>query len=103
MAVTPEVDAKTIGRLYAERVRDNRAVQSVHVRETPDWLEVWVVTVPIDVVDEEPLFEAGVALRDLYPGARILIRLANPRHFPDDYDMVRDVVPSRAEAVSIPA
>jgi hypothetical protein len=100
MAVTRQVDAQTIGRLYAESVRDLGTVRSVHTRETSDWLEVWVVTEPIDILDEEPLYEAGVNLRHRFPESGILIRLANPREFPERYEMLRDVVPIQAEAVT---
>ncbi|HYI14934.1 MAG TPA: hypothetical protein VEX37_06065 [Thermomicrobiales bacterium] len=100
MAVTRQVDAQTIGRLYVESVRDLGTVRSVHVRETRDWLEVWVVTEPIDIQNEEPLYEAGVNLRHRFPDASILIRLANPSEFPERYEMLRDVVPMQAEAVA---
>lgn len=103
MAVTRQVDAQTIGRLYAESVRDLGFVRSIHVRETRDWLEVWVVTEPIDILDEEPLYEAGVRLWDRFPESGILIRVVNPDDFPTDYDMVRDVVPSQAKAVATSA
>lgn len=100
MAVTRQVDAQTIGRLYAESVRDLGTVRSVHVRETQDWLEVWVVTEPIDFPDEEPLFEAGVNLRYRYPDAGVLIHVVNPNDYPDQYDLVQRVVPRRAKSVA---
>jgi len=100
MAVTRQVDAQTIGRLYAESIRDLGSVRSVHVRETRDWLEVWVVTEPIEMVDEEPLFEAGVMMEDRFPEAGILIRVANPKDYPEHYDMIRDVVPAQAKVVA---
>lgn len=100
MAVTRQVDAQTIGRLYAESVRDLETVRSVHVRETRDWLEVWVVTEPIDILDEEPLFEAGVALEDRFPDSGILIHVVNPRDYPEHYDILGNVVPTQAKAVA---
>ncbi len=102
MAIARHVDALTIGRLYEESVRDLGSVRSVHVRETPNWLEVWVVTEPIeDILGEEPLFEAGVMLRNRFPEAGILIRVANPSDYPEPRDMIRDVVPAQAKAVSV--
>lgn len=56
MAVARHVDALTIGRLYEESVRELGSVRSVHVHETRDWLELWVVTAPIEMRDEEPLY-----------------------------------------------
>lgn len=100
MAVARHVDAQTIGRLFKESVRDLGIVRSVHVRETRDWLEVWVVTEPIDILGEEPLFEAGIVLEDRFPEAGILIRVVNPSDYPEHYDMIRDVVPSQAKAVA---
>ncbi len=100
MAIARHVDALTIGRLYEESVRELGVVLSVHVHETRDWLELWVVTELIEMMDEEPLYEAGVNLHDRFPKSGILIRLANPSHFPERYDMVRDVVPAQAEAVT---
>ena len=100
MAVTRQVDAQTIGKTFAESVRDLGFVRSVHVRETPDWLEVWVVTEPIDILDEEPLYEAGVNLRRRFPGAGVLIHVVNPNDYPDRYDLVQHVVPTRAKTVA---
>lgn len=103
MAIARQVNAQTIGRLYAESVSDLGFVQSVHVRETRDWLEVWVVTELIEPEDEYPLYEAGVKLWNRFPEAGILVRVVNPESFPPGYDLVRDVVPSQAESVTIPA
>ncbi len=103
MAVTRQVDAQTIGRHYAEIVRDLGFVRSVHVHETRDWLEVWVVTEPIDMLEEEPLYEAGGDLWDRFPEAGILVRVLNPADFPAHYDVTRDVLPSKARLVSISA
>ena len=100
MAVTRQVDAQMIGRLYAESVHDLSFVRSVHVRETRNWLEVWVVTEPIDILDEEPLFEAGVNLRHRFPDAGIQVHVVNPEDYPDHYDLIQHVVPTQAKAVT---
>lgn len=101
MAVTRQIDAQTIGKLYAESVRDLGLVRSVHVRETRDCLEIWVVTVAIDLLEEEPLYEAGVQLWDRYPEAGVLIHVVNPMDYPEGHDLVRNVVPSRAKEVAV--
>jgi hypothetical protein len=101
MAVTRQVDAQTIGRLYAESVGDLGIVRSVHVCETRDWLEIWVVTEPIDFVDEELLYQAGVNLRHRHPDAGVLVQVVNPNDYPDHYDLVQRVVPTRAKAVAV--
>ena len=101
MAIIRQVDAQTIGRDYAESVRDLGFVRSVHVRETRDWLEIWVVTEPIDLLEEEPLYEAGVHLWDRFPEAGVLIHVVNPMDYPEGHDLIRNVVPSRAKEVAV--
>lgn len=100
MAVIRKVDAQTIGRLFVESVRDLGFVRSVHVRETRDWLEVWVVTDPIEPDDERPLFEAGVRMWGRFPEAGVLVQVVNPLDYPEGHNLVRDVVPAQAEAVA---
>jgi hypothetical protein len=69
--------------------------------ETRDWLEIWVVTEPIDFADEELLYQAGVNLRHRHPDAGVLVQVVNPNDYPDHYDLVQRVVPTRAKAVAV--
>jgi hypothetical protein len=100
MAVTRQVDAQTIGRHYLESVRDLGMVRSVHVRETPDWLEIWVITDPIDFDDEDPLYEAGVKLWNEFPDASVLIHVVNPIDYPYDHDLIKQALPTQARSVA---
>jgi hypothetical protein len=103
MAVTRHVDAQTIGSMYAELVRDDPAVRGIYVREDSDLIELWVLTTYIEIGEEEHFYGAGVTLQTEVPDTYVMIRLANPRHFAPDYDLVKHVIPSRAIAIPLPA
>lgn len=103
MAVTRHVNAQTVGTMYAELVRDDPAVRGIYVLPTEDWIEVWILTEQIEFDDEERFYGVGVTIQQHVPDTYVMIRLANPRHFPPEYDLVRDVIPSGAVPALLPA
>lgn len=103
MAVTRQVDAQTVGQMYANLVRDDPAVRGVYVLENADCVELWVLTRHIEIDDEERYYGAGVALQGEIPDTYVMIRLANPRHFSPGYDLKANVIPSGAIAIPLAA
>jgi hypothetical protein len=93
MTVKHNVDAKTLGKRFAQLVRErDLPVQSVWVRDTGEVPEIWVVTRPLELEQMRPVYEARIPLRRSFPAADYAFNAINP-----------DWIPSFSETDHIPA
>lgn len=99
MAISQHVTAQDVGRRFADEVRQDSVAQGVWTRAVRDYIEVWLLTEPIDAETERYFYAAGALLHHWFPGAYIRFRLVNPRPFDEDTELVGDVIPSQAESI----
>lgn len=99
MTVNQRVNAKTLGKRYAEIVRErNLPVQSIWATDAEGHPELWILTAQLpDLNDVKPVLRVLVDLQREFPDAMFDHRLLNPAWTPD-YDISSDVP---ADAVRI--
>ena len=101
MAVTRQVDAQTVGQTFAEMTESDPEVRGIYVRPSGDSIDVWMLTSHPDYDAEDAVFETTVAIQRRFPDTPIHLHLVNPRHYTTGCDLVSEVIPSNAVAVSI--
>lgn len=99
MAIADPVTTQDTGRTFAQMVRDEQAALRLWARHHRDYLEFWLLTVPIDADTERRLYAAGVELRDRFPEVNIRVRILNPRFF--EHDDLTELVPAGAEEIPL--
>ncbi len=75
--------AREIGRYWARLVQAQPAAQRMWVRAVRDYVELWLLTAPIDPASEAPFDEAAVAVHDRFPAAHVRFYVLNPCSFQD--------------------
>jgi hypothetical protein len=84
MTVKHNVDAKTLGKRFAQLVRErDLPVQSVWVRDTGEVPEIWIITEPMDLASERPIHQALVDLHRIFPVSLFDDRVINPSWIPE--------------------
>jgi hypothetical protein len=100
MAVTRQVDARTVGQTFAEMTEGYPDVHGIYVRPSGDAIDVWMLASHSDYDSEDAVFETTVAIRRRFPDVPIHVYLVNPRHYPTGCDLENDVIPSNAIAIT---
>lgn len=99
MAISQQATAQDVGRRFAEEVRQDPAVQGVWARAVRDYIELWVLTDPIDAETERRLYALDAPLQRWFPTTYIYFYLVNPRLFDENTKLIGDVIPSQAEPI----
>lgn len=99
MAIANRATATEIGKAYAEAIRGEAAAKQLWARSHRDYVELWLVTEPIEVGVDRPLYAAEDVLYDRFPEAYIHLHILNPRLF-DDFDAA-ELVPAGAEEIPL--
>lgn len=99
MAVKHSTSAQAIGRAFAKLLRGEASARRLAVRAVRDYVEVWLLTEPIDGETERRLYNAGGAIHDHFPEARIRFHVVNPRHYEDSGTL--PPVPDEAEDIPL--
>ena len=100
MAIAYNIDYAAIGRRFAEVVRPLPSVSGLWVQQVHDYVELWLLTEPIDAQQELDLYAASAWLHQAYPDVNIQFHLVNPLMFETGTAYVGDVIPR--DAVEIP-
>lgn len=99
MTISQQVNAHDVGSRFAEEVRQDPRAQGVWTRAVRDYIEVWLLTEPIDAETERHFYALGASLDRWFMETYIQFYLVNPRLFSEETELVGDVIP--ATAVSI--
>lgn len=99
MAISQQVTAHDVGSRFAEEVRHVPVVQGVWTRAVRDYIELWLLTEPIDAETERRLYALDGPLQRWFPDTYINFYLVNPRLFDEDTEIIGDVIPSQAEPI----
>ena len=99
MAISQQVNAHNVGRRFADEVRQDPAAQGVWTRAVRDYIELWLLTEPIDAETERRFYAVGASIHHWFPGAYVHFHLVNHRLFDEDTELVGDVIPSQAESI----
>ena len=100
MAVTHRADTQEVSDFLVNAVGSDPIVEAVNL-QVDERIGVWIVVKPVTIQEEHHLYEAGANLIRRYPNTPIHFDVISPRHFPDDVDLVADVIPSSARMVPI--
>jgi hypothetical protein len=73
--------AREIGRYWARLVQAQPAAQRMWVRAVRDYVELWLLTAPIEHDAELGLYEAADLVQDCFPEAPIRFGVLNPCHY----------------------
>ncbi len=73
--------ARAIGGYWAELVQAQPAAQRLWVRAARDYVELWLLTAPVEPDAETPFDQAAVAVHDRFPGAHLRFYILNPCSF----------------------
>lgn len=99
MAISHPVNAHDVGRRFADEVRQDPVAQGVWTRAVRDYIEVWLLTDPIDADTERRLYALDGPLQRWFPNTFINFHLVNPRLFDENTEILGDVIPSTAEPI----
>lgn len=99
MAVTRQVDARTIGQTFAEMAEGDPEVHGIYVRPFGDSIDVWMLASHPDYDSEDAVFKTTVTVQRRFPDTHIHLHLVNPRHYPTVCDLENEVIPSNAVAI----
>ena len=79
MTVQPHANAQTIGKRFAEIVRERALpVTDIRVQDTGEGPRLWVVIEPMELKDELPVHRAFVELQRCFPDSMFDDRVINP-------------------------
>ena len=98
MAIKDEVTAQEIGRSYAAAVSREPTAQRLWVSSHRDYIELWLLSEPIDMDTRRRFFEPVAEMHDRFPDANARFHVINPSEY-DGLDL-RMVLP--ADAAEIP-
>lgn len=99
MAISQQATAQDVGRRFADAVRQDPVAQGVWTRAVRDYIEVWLLTEPIDAETERRLYGLSASLDRWFPETYIQFYLVNPRLFSEDTELIGDVIPSTAVSI----
>lgn len=99
MAISQEITAHDVGRRLADEVRQDPAAQGVWTRAVRDYIELWLLTDPIDAETERRFYALDAPLQRFFPNTYINFHLVNPRLFDENMELVGDVIPSTAVSI----
>ena len=98
MVVHQHIDAHTIARHIVDQVRDEPDVQEIWLNESPELVDLWLITGPINDETELRLYDkTGATYRDL-PAGRFRLHVIHPAMFADGTDL-RTIVARGAKRV----
>ncbi len=99
MAVGNPITAQAAGSALARAVRAEPTVLGLWVRAYRDYVELWLVTAPIEPDAVRRLQEAGLTVEDRFPEADLRLHILNARNYAD-LDPAT-LIPPGAEAISL--
>jgi hypothetical protein len=99
MAIMQATTAAEIARAFADLVRHEASARRLWVSTQRDYMELWLLTDPIDGDAERRFHEAAVSLWDRYPSAYVRLHIVNPRT--TELGDPADVVPNGAEEIPL--
>ena len=100
MSVKQNIDARTLGRRFAEIVTEqDLPIHGIWTRDSHEYPEIWVVTNPLELEQMRPVYEARVTLRRLFPSADYVFSTVNPSWFTSF--SVEDHVPADARRIEL--
>lgn len=102
MAVAHYVpNAQEIGRTFAQAIQ-GEPIRGLWVRTVRGYVELWLLTAPVDLATERRLHTATRSLIEKFPKANFRLRVVNPRHAEPSEDP-RTIIPTDAELVDLAA
>lgn len=93
MALTTQIYAEQLGKVYAEAVRNEPKIEEVWISTVPGCVHLWLITPSLDMDEERRLHGFTRVLYDTFQKADFMVHVLNPRHFRGS---TRAVVPSSA-------
>jgi hypothetical protein len=99
MAISQQVTAQDVGLRLADEARQDPVAQGVWARAVRDYIELWLLTEPIDAETERHFYGLSASLDRWFPETYIQFYLVNPRLFSEDTELVGDVIPSTAVSI----
>jgi hypothetical protein len=99
MTISPHVTAQDVGRRFVEEVRQDPVAQGVWVRAVRDYIEVWLLTDPIDAETERHFYGLSALLDRWFPETYIQFYHVNPRLFSEETELVGHVIPLTADSI----
>src|SRR5690625_173234 len=98
MPVKQQVSAETLGKRYAELVRERELpVQGIWARQSARTPQLWIVIAPMELKEERPIHQAVVDLQREFPDSLFEDRVVNPAWIPDFH--AEDEVPQDARRI----
>ena len=87
MVVHQHVNARSIAEQIARHVRNERDIREIWMRESPDLLDLWIITGPISDETELRIYDlTGDVLRDM-PTGRLRLHVLHPAMFVEGTDL----------------
>lgn len=99
MAVRHSVTPRQAGRVFADLVRSEPEACRLWVRAVRDYVELWLVTTPMESDEAPSLYEAGLVLSDQFPAADLRLHVINPRNYPASDPAA--IIPPGAEEIPL--
>lgn len=87
MVVHQSVDAHAIATRFAREVRNEPSVRELWLHESPDMVDLWLITGSIDDETELALYAKSGSLYDAFPGERFRVHVLHPAMFIDGADL----------------
>jgi hypothetical protein len=100
VALTTQTYAEQLGRAFAEAARGETNIAEVWVSTRPGGVDVWVLTLPIDMETERNLHRFMHDLYSRVKTADFQVYMVNPRNFRDDG---RSAIPSHSVQIPLHA
>jgi len=83
VALTTQTYAEQLGRAFAEAARGEPNIAEIWVSTRPGGVDLWVLTLPIDMDAEKLLYRHKSAVYARFKAADYQIYTVNPRNFRD--------------------
>jgi hypothetical protein len=100
MVVRHHVDAKTLGKRFAEIVRArDLPVDGIWVRDTEEGPKLWILIEPMELKDELPVHRATIDLETEFDSEEIHFDVVNPTWFPGQ--LVQQMIPGNTEQIEL--
>jgi hypothetical protein len=100
VVVHQQINARSIAEQIIGQVRDERDIREIWMHETPDLLDLWIITGTIDDETELRLYDlTGDVLRDV-PTGRLRLHVLHPAMFVDGTDL-RALVARAAKRIDL--
>jgi len=82
MAVGHPVTPRQAGSAFAALVRGEPDARRLWVRAVRDYVQLWLMTAPLEADEAPHLYAAGLALEQQFPDADLRLHVLNPRNYP---------------------